>query len=121
MAQNPGQVHGSGLIVEDLISNDSKSSSLGGAGLGSDKVSNKSGGGSRRMATPADIKLSNCNAHNPKIMNNANMRTAGTTTRGLDGRFGNILDEVAKRSINDKPQNIFQAIATQRETRDTSN
>jgi len=121
MAQNPGQVHGSGLIVEDLISNDSKSSSLGGAGLGSDKVSNKSGGGSRRMATPGDIKLSNCNAHNPKIMNNANMRTAGTTTRGLDGRFGNILDEVAKRSINDKPQNIFQAIATQRETRDTSN
>lgn len=67
------------------------------------------------MATAADSKL-----NNPKINNNVNLRIASNTARGLDGRFSNILDEVAKRGMNEKPQNIFQAIATQRESRDTS-
>lgn len=68
------------------------------------------------MTTAADSKL-----NNPKINSNANLRITSNTARGLDGRFSNILDEVAKRGMNEKPQNIFQAIATQRESRDTSN
>ena len=39
----------------------------------------------------------------------------------FDGRFNIILDEVTKKSINDptshQPQNIFQALASQRQMR----
>lgn len=82
-------VQNSGLAMADILSNDSKSSSLRAAtGIGSDKVSNQSGGGSRRMTTLGDLES--------KLINNNDMRMTGVTARGLE-------HEVNKRNNNDKP------------------